>query len=343
MHLTAVGYATAKRSPQPPRTPDPPELQRATTRRLWLTLAAHGAMSVRFAITRLAGRRERFVASLERLKRAAAIGLLGVMGAASFATHSAVILRGSDYFETVQPTFFLPLDALGMGTLNPLQGVPVGPGTTDTVVQRQADCILDLDAAGTACEIPIEMVELRLQSVVNSDVLLRESPTLPSSGSMITSSDGSGTGGTFTSFFDVFVELSLDGGVNWTPLPVVPLAAPPTDWTTVTPTPPTLVVPGLLGDQDANLHTDRDTSACTDAFGPGATCEDFYLIGTIREEKEAVGVHSARPAVMLTEPTTLLLSVVALLLAASRQSQTRRQSRRFQCAHYAVPEQRTFG
>ena len=115
------------------------------------------------------------------------------------AAHADVVLLGSDYFQTIQPTFFTPL-----GGLNPLTGLRIGPGTTDTIVQRQADCSLSLSTLGSNCTIPIEMVALSLISTVNPLVRVRESPTLASTGLMTIASDGSGMGGTFGSFFDVF-------------------------------------------------------------------------------------------------------------------------------------------
>ena len=148
------------------------------------------------------------------------------------------VLLGSDYLETVQPTFFIPL-----GPLNPLAGLPIGPGTTDTIVRRRGDCSLSLFGAGSNCTIPIEMVALSLISVVNPMVRLRESPTLQSTGMMTMTSDGSGTGGTFASFFDVFVELSLDGGLNFAPVPQLQLQSSGTQWTTLE---QGLLVPGLF-------------------------------------------------------------------------------------------------
>jgi hypothetical protein len=57
-----------------------------------------------------------------------------------------------------------------------------------------------------------EMLQMNL---TGPGVLIRESPTLPSLGR------GSIDPGGFyvPSFFDVFVELSLDGGQNWAPQP----------------------------------------------------------------------------------------------------------------------------
>lgn len=62
-----------------------------------------------------------------------------------------------------------------------------------------------------------EMLQLELQGgTAPPGMRLRESPTLPSPGHMTLEDVG---GGSFRidSFFDVFFELSLDGGQSWTP------------------------------------------------------------------------------------------------------------------------------
>jgi PEP-CTERM motif len=237
------------------------------------------------------------------LKQAALAAALGGASLVSAPAQSTIILLGSDYFETVQPTFFIPL-----GPLNPLAGLAFGPGSTDTIVRRQADCNLDLFSAGSNCTIPIEMVGLSLVSTVNPMVQLRETPgsvggTSLSGGTMTMTSDGTGTGGSFiSSFFDIFVELSIDGGMNFQPpINAGPLVAGATPWTTIEPLPPALLVPGLMGDPNANRHTDKNcpTGSSTD------TC-DFYLVGTVQEQHPGVGLHSARPA-QVPEPATLAL------------------------------------
>ena len=222
-----------------------------------------------------------------------------------------LVLLGSDYFETIQPTFFTPF-----GGLNPLAGLSIGPGTTDTIVQRQGDCSLTLSASGSNCTISIEMVALSLISTVDPMVRLRESPTLASVGGMTMTSDGSGTGGTFASFFDVFFEVSFDGGSSWAPQGPLNLTSSGTNWTTIE---GGLLVDGLIGDQNANRHTDKGTAACP-VFGTGV-CVDFYLgggpgggPGFVTEQHPGVGVHTAQSAqaVPVPEPASLALAGLAL-------------------------------
>src|SRR5215510_16421675 len=134
---------------------------------------------------------------------------LATMCFVSLPARADTVLLGSDYLQTIAPTSFV-----GLGNL---QGLPIGPGSTDTIVQRTADCTITLSVAGSACTIPIAMVALSLQSTINPLVLVRESPTLTSAGTMTMTSNGSGTGGTFSSFFDVFFEISTNGGLTWTP------------------------------------------------------------------------------------------------------------------------------
>lgn len=207
------------------------------------------------------------------------------------------VLLGSDYFETIQPTIFVPL-----GSANPLAGLPIGPATTDTIVHRQSDCSLTLGLAGSNCTIPIELVALSLISTVDPMVRLRESPTLASLGQMTMTSDGSGTGGTFSSFFDVFFELSFDGGGSFMPQGPLSLTSAGTTWTTIE---QGMLVDGLVGDPNANRHTNKGTTCPA-----GMTCVDFY-VPLVTEQEPGGSVHSARP---VPEPGSLVL--VGLALAA---------------------------
>ena len=228
----------------------------------------------------------------------AATALLAVLFAGP--ARADLVLLGSDYFETIQPTFFAPL-----GPLNPLAGLPLGPGSTDTIVQRRGDCALSLATAGSQCTIAIEMVALSLVSTVNPLVRLRESPTLQSNGQMKMTSDGSGTGGTFNSFFDVFVELTFDGGSTYVD-PIggaLHLESSGSAWTTIE---PGLLIAGLIGDQNANFHPGK--IGCQALIG--MQCVDFYLVGSVTEQHPAGAVHTARGAV--PEPDGLALFGAAL-------------------------------
>lgn len=236
-------------------------------------------------------------------RRGAALAAIAI--AAASPAHAHLILGGSDYLETAQPTSFVPL-----GALNPLVGAPIGPGTTDTIVRRLEDCALDLDTSGSSCQIPIEIVALSLVSAGNPLVQVRESPTEESLGGMKIFSDGSGTGGSFDSFFDIFVEITFDGGANWIEQALT-LGSSGTRWTTIEPLPPVLFVDGLVGDLDANRHVDKDTG-CPPGPGP---CFDFYIVGDVTEEHPGVGVHTARHS-RVPEPGILPLVALACILLA---------------------------
>lgn len=61
----------------------------------------------------------------------------------------------------------------------------------------------------------LEMLQLNISDALPSGYMLRESPTLASTGqSTLTPTTG---GYNITSFFDVFFELSIDGGSTWMP------------------------------------------------------------------------------------------------------------------------------
>ena len=200
--------------------------------------------------------------------------------------------------------------------------LPIGPGTTgttDTIVQRQADCAISLATAGSNCTIPIELVALSLISTVDPLVRVRESPTLASAGMMTMTSDGSGSGGTFNSFFDVFFELSFDGGLNYSPQGPLNLQSSGAKWTTVE---HDLLVDGLLGDQNANRHTDKGGPNCP--APTGMSCVDFYLVGNVTEQHPDA-VHTATSAV--PEPGSLVLIGLALTAMAGLR---RRGARRAQ-------------
>ena len=258
-------------------------------------------------------------------RAAKALALAGLLAAQP--VQADLVLRGSDYYQTVQPT------ALAItGLLNPLAGLAVGPGTTDTIVRRMGDCSLSLSSAGSSCNVAIEMVAMSLVSIANPMMRVRESPTLTSSGTMTMVSDGSGNGGTLNSFFDVFTELSLDNGQTWVPalLPIQMLSVNQ-DWSTQ---PPLLMfVDGGVNDPNANRHTDKATAACP-VFGLGQ-CVDFYRVGPgsisgtggTREDSAFDGSLHSFTGAQLPEPGSLALALGALAALAALAGGSGRQRR----------------
>ena len=116
-------------------------------------------------------------------------------------------------------------------------------------------------------------------------VLMRESPILPSPG--ITDITDLG-GGLYhiDSFFDVFTELSLDGGMSWFPaddmihLDLIPVpgapTATPTDTPTITPT-PTATVPAGIDTTTTLLPPDGVYTTYTDTI-------DYSFLGISMDE-----------------------------------------------------------
>jgi len=81
-----------------------------------------------------------------------------------------------------------------------------------------------------------EMLQLDLSG--GPGIMIRESPTLASTGMTKITDNGNGTFH-IDSFFDIFTELSLDGGATWTP------STAPTHVDLVTPEPATFGILGL--------------------------------------------------------------------------------------------------
>jgi hypothetical protein len=210
--------------------------------------------------------------------------ILAAMAAIWFASANAfadTVVLGSDYLRTQPGTFINFGNGIGVVQLK-TKPKPCRPCGTDTIVQRLDDAVVKPGGKGTP--IPIKMGDLSLQSTsrVNVggsffDVFVTLDPSNLKNdlGQFNISENSTGKGGTYTSFFDVFYEadftpvgkgpgfslfgdLSLsNGGADWQNRPSIP--------------DPTLVL-GLVGDQNANLHTN---------LGPGQM--DFFLSGTLAE------------------------------------------------------------
>lgn len=95
----------------------------------------------------------------------AALALAAVVASPA---RAAAVLLGSDYFQTVPTSFFVvPKGYRNADEVIQVKGRPIGLGTTDTIVQRQDNCILNLNPSTpsfptTSCTIPIELVALSL-------------------------------------------------------------------------------------------------------------------------------------------------------------------------------------
>lgn len=151
---------------------------------------------------------------LWRITSASVVGAVGLMVAAQGAL-ALSIDPGFDLFNTPPGGAFADLTDFGLGVVD-LQGNPIGPGNTDTIVERFSG--LPDNGIGL---IDVEIVALSLVSVdpvaitdpmtgVDSffDVFVDLSPAAPSAGNVeVLTHDANG--GTFDSFFDVFVDVRL--------------------------------------------------------------------------------------------------------------------------------------
>jgi hypothetical protein len=215
---------------------------------------------------------------------------------------------GSDYFQTQTGTFatFPP----PIGVVN-FMGNPVGPGSTDTIVQRLNEPTLipgggpstvstlltTLSLEGTA---PLNIGGFHYSVFVNLD----PSHLADDTGTLLVSLNSAANGGTFSSTLNVFFDVSflpLDGGPALATLPMnITLGSTGTPWST-TPAAGSLLVSGTdggSGDQAGNIHT---------GLAPGEL--DFFT-GTFTEGGPGEGhVVSNTPT---PEPGSLLLLLTTI-------------------------------
>jgi hypothetical protein len=204
----------------------------------------------------------------------------------------------------------------GIGKV-PLMGLPSGPYSFDTIVQRQRDA--NLPAVGSSDTVPIEIVWLSLQSVSPVsmglpylvDVFVGLTPGMHSTVEMTINHENADNGtpdpeGTFTSFFDVFfdIEIAPVGGGQKSLIrrDMMRLeTALPGLWSHEPP-PSAFLVIGPPGDQKANKHVPLPQGF-----------DDFFIVGIdgVMEVHPGVAQHNAKTTVV-PEPSTMLMLSVGL-------------------------------
>jgi hypothetical protein len=186
----------------------------------------------------------------------AVLALLGFC-AAPPSQAAPTVLLGTDYFQTVGEA----VDSLpGIGPVT-FVGNRIGPGSTDTIVQR----LEDADLSSGMDTIPIQMTALSLKTKKHEpvavggsffDVFVTLDPNhlADSVGDMTILGDV--TGGTWESNLAVFFQAHFQergGGLTFDVFDVLRLSSTGGTWG---PTPPfgAVIVEGPVGDQAANQH-----------------------------------------------------------------------------------------
>ena len=253
------------------------------------------------------------------MKRLSGVFLLGLLWLGSSQSSFAAlfdVLKGSDYFVTQPGTTF-------MGVA--FNGVPVGPGGSDTIVQRQQDVALGTGAPASGSTVLL-MTQLDLISAVPTNfglgvgfyyITLQSDRGGPATtGNMtinLTSADDLAPltpEGTFTSFFDVFFDIRL-GALNG---PIaqsgdLTLTNSGASWD-ANPAPSDFLVPGLTGNVAANFHVNKIQNVDIHQM-------DFFPIGVFSEAHPGQGVHTVQTS-QTPEPGTAALIAGALLVLLSR-------------------------
>jgi len=228
-----------------------------------------------------------------------AVMVLGASASAQSgcANGAPCVALGSDYLQTQPGTFFN--FGPGIGVVN-FMGLPVGPGATDTIVQRQSDAVINSGS------IPIQIVALSMESTapVNVggsffDVFVTLDPANLGNDKGMMSIMGSLGGGTFTSFFDVFFDAHFAPVSTGQPFDVISSITLSNGGSAWSPTPPpnAVIVTGPFGDQNANTHT-----------GLPSNFVDFWpcSVAPCTEDSSGAAHHVVKTA-PAPEPSTLLL------------------------------------
>jgi hypothetical protein len=212
--------------------------------------------------------------------------------------------KGSDYLHT--PAGFSFFEFPGIGRVD-FVGLPVGIGNTDTIIERQADCIF----VNGSCTIPIELTLLSMKSVNPVDVggslfdvFVGLTPNTNSTGTMTINhefpdNDTPAPEGTFTSDFTVFFDAvfqPINNGQQFTVSDSATLINSGSFWSHEPP-PGAVLVRGIVGDQAANCH-DPISPLCA-----RGNLRDFFPVRT--SHGKPGGDHTTDIATV-PEPTTML-------------------------------------
>jgi PEP-CTERM motif-containing protein len=245
---------------------------------------------------------------MRQINRIVLVGLLVLIGSRQGFATNIDVLAGSDYLTTQPGTVFEGV---------PFNGVPTGPGSTDTIVERLGNVNLGTGFPNSGTT-PLLMTQLELVSAVPTNfglgvgfyyITLQSARGGPATtGTMtinLTANDDNAPStpeGTFSSFFDVFFDVRLGSASGPIALSSdLLLTNGGTPWD-ANPTPADLLVPGLKGDVAANFHTNKIQNVDIHDM-------DFFPIGPIIETN-GTDTHVVTNT-QIPEPGTLALLALA--------------------------------
>ncbi|MGP0065498.1 MAG: PEP-CTERM sorting domain-containing protein [Isosphaeraceae bacterium] len=214
-------------------------------------------------------------------------------------TRADTVVLGSDYLHTEAGSYFY--FGSSIGTVD-FKSNPIGPGNTDTIVQRQADATI----GGAA--IPIQLTQLSMESVapvvvgaVSYNVFVTLDPANLSNDTGMMTISGTAAGGTFSSTLNVYFQAQFEpvgGGVGSTYYGMETFNASGS-WTS-TPPPGAVLVSGPVGDQNANMHT-----------GLAKGQVDFYTVGQTIHIPPGGGAEHIVDGASVPEPSTWIMLLTA--------------------------------